>query len=114
MICSSQSQSSTTISSDSLLRAPVQRYRVPKRIPTFLDLNQKPKKEKFISFELVSKLDTLQIPLRPSNESVSTTDEEHDSTSINKEEVFTPMNGVVVSILDIISHKVSFDNDNKI
>ena len=47
MICSSQSQSSTTISSDSLLRAPVQRYRVPKRIPTFLDLNQKPKKEKF-------------------------------------------------------------------
>ena len=114
MICSSHSQSSTKISSDSLLRAPVQRYRVPKKIPTFLDLNKSTKKEKFISFELVSKLDTLQSPVRPSNESVSTTDEEQEGKSINKEEVFTPMNGVVVSILDIISHKVSFDNDNKI
>lgn len=107
MICSSKSP----IYSDSILRAPKQRYKIPKRIPTLLDLNKDTKKEKFISFDIVSKLNKLsKETIRPSNESTSTADEEHETPIINREEVFTPMNGVV-SILDIISHKVSFDND---
>ena len=100
MICSSFSKCNP------LLLAPKPRFKIPKRIPTLLDLNKETKNEKYISFDLLSKLDTLpKCVSRPSSESVSTNDEEHENNFVNKEEDCIPRNGVVVSVLDIISQK---------
>lgn len=106
----------------SILNAPKQRFRVPKKLPSLLDLNEHPKgetsqqKESF-PFELALNCDCIEktnmlLESRNSSESVSTTDDDNSKYLLTEEKDGLDISNGVVSILNIITCKVrnKFDN----
>lgn len=106
----------------SILNAPRQRFRVPKKFPSRLDLNEHAKrgesqKKESFPFELASNCDFIEktiIPLesRNSSDSVSTTDDDNSKYLLTEEKDGLDISNGVVSILNIITRKVRNEFDN--